>query len=144
MNERSDNRRRVARAGFTLIEVLLVVAILGILATVVVVNFAGKADNARIKATRASIAAICTAIDMYEVDTGKFPSSMDNLVQASGEPNWNGPYLKGGVPVDQWGTAFNYSQQSGSYKVSSAGPDRQSGSGDDITSWETGGASKQP
>jgi len=124
------------REGFTLVELLLVVAILGILATVVVVNFTGKQVDAMIKATRGSIANISTAIDMYEVDTGRLPSSLDNLVSSSGEPNWNGPYLRGGLPADAWGTPFGYSTENEkSYVVRSAGPDRQLGNDDDITSF---------
>jgi general secretion pathway protein G len=111
-----------ARGGFTLIEVLLVVAILGILATVVVVNFGGKQEKAMVRACRASIAAICTAVDMYEVDTGRYPSGLQPLVQSDGSPNWNGPYLRGGIPVDPWGQQFQYSLSESSYKVVSPGP----------------------
>ena len=122
-------------AGFTLVEVLLVVAILGILAGVVVVNFGGKQKGAMIKATRASISAICTAIDLYEVDNGAFPATLQGLVQSAGEPNWSGPYIKGGLPIDAWGTAFNYAKVGDrDYEVRSAGPDRQMSSADDITS----------
>ncbi len=139
--ERDRRINRPAAAGFTLIEVLLVVAILGILATVGVVNVSGKQKGAMIKATRVSIGAICTAIDMYEVDVGRFPSSLDNLISSSGENNWNGPYLKGGLPVDPWGTPFTYTQQGDrGYVVSSAGPDMAAGSEDDITSFTNEGA----
>lgn len=127
---------REMKQGFTLVELLLVVAILGILATVVVVNFTGKQVDAMIKATRGSIANIGVAVDLYEVDTGKLPSSLGNLISGSGEPNWNGPYLRGGLPADAWGTPFSYSSQNTkSYEIRSAGPDAQTGNEDDITSF---------
>lgn len=125
--------RRGGRGGFTLIEVLLVVAILGILATVVVVNFGGKQEKAMIRACRASISAICTAIDMYEVDTGRYPPSLSALVSNDGAPNWSGPYLRGGVPSDPWGQQFQYTTGDTTYKVTSPGPP---GKGQPITSFD--------
>ena len=121
-------------SGFTLIEVLLVVAILGILAAVVVVNVGGRREQAMISSTRASIANICAAVDLYEVDTGRYPSSLQSLVSSDGSPNWNGPYIRGGVPVDSWGTQFQFAKSGErGYKVSSAGPDLTFGGGDDLT-----------
>ncbi len=134
--ETAESAATRRKSGFTLIEVLLVVAILGILAAVVVGNFGQHGDNARIKATRASIAAIDTQIGIYQLDTGRYPASLDNLLTSSGEPNWNGPYLRGGrdAIADAWGTPFSYRQESGSYKIISAGKDLQMGTEDDITS----------
>ncbi|HAS83086.1 MAG TPA: hypothetical protein DCS43_10545 [Verrucomicrobia bacterium] len=125
------------RSGFTLIEVLLVVAILGILAAVVVGNFGNHGDNARIKATRTSIAAIATQIDVYQLDTGRYPSSLQNLLTSSGEQNWNGPYVRGGEAAlqDSWGTPLSYRLEGNSYKIVSAAKDTQMGTEDDITSW---------
>jgi len=118
-----------------LIEVLLVVAILGILAAVVVVNLGGKRVDAMIKATRVSVAGICTAVDLYEVDTGRYPGSLNALISNDGAPNWNGPYIKSGqIPLDAWGTAFSYSPKGDkAFEVRSAGPDTSMGSADDIT-----------
>ena len=132
-NQTGNKRRR----GFTLIEVLLVVAILGILAGVVVVNFSGKQQGAMIKATRASISAVSTAVDMYEVDTGRMPPSLQSLLSNDGAPNWAGPYIRGGrLPADSWGTELRYTRQGDTgFKISSAGPDMSDGGSDDITSF---------
>lgn len=130
-----DEGRARARGGFTLIEVLLVVAILGILAGVVVVNLSGRQEKSMIQAARASIGAILTAIDLYEVDTGRFPPNLAALVNDDGAPNWSGPYLRGGLPKDPWGTDFAYTIQGSSYKVISGGPDMGVGGEDDITSF---------
>ncbi len=137
MSRKEEVSKRGRRSGFTLIEVLLVVAILGILAAVVVGNFGNHGDNARIKATRSSIAAIATQIDVYQLDTGRYPTSLQNLLTSSGEPNWNGPYIRGGEGAlqDSWGTALNYRVEGNSYKIVSAGKDAQMGTEDDITSW---------
>lgn len=123
-----------SRGGFTLVEILLVVAILGILAGVAVVSLKGRTKTASISATRTSIQAISTAIDTYEVDNGVYPQSLQNLLTKGNESNWNGPYMKDGrMPKDAWGNDFSYSIQGDVYKLSSSGPDGQSGSADDIT-----------
>jgi len=129
-----ESKNKNSRAGFTLVEILLVVAILGILAGVAVVSLKGRTKSASIGATRASIQAIQTAIDTYEVDNGVYPQSLQNLLTKGSENNWNGPYIKDGhMPKDAWGNEFSYSVQGDSYKISSAGPDGQQGSADDIT-----------
>ena len=140
MKQEKREPRENRRAGFTLIEVLLVVAILGILAGVVVVNFAGRQKGAMIKATRGSIANVCLAVDTYETDTGRFPPSLQSLITNDGAPNWNGPYIKGGLPSDSWGTAFAYTLRGDNdYEVRSAGPDMQMSTGDDLTSFTNEG-----
>jgi general secretion pathway protein G len=121
-------------AGFTLVEVLLVVAILGILAGVVVVSTKNRVPKTMIAATRMSIQGIATAVDAYEVDNGKFPSSLQALISQTSELNWNGPYVQSGrLPKDAWGNDFQYSATESGYKISSGGPDGQVGSGDDLT-----------
>ena len=135
MNHEKVNEKR-RKSAFTLVEVLLVVVILGILASVVVGTFAGRQKKALIIATRASIESICTQINLYEVDTGRFPPTLQSLIQNDGAPNWDGPYIKGGMPADAWGTVFQYQLKGEKdYVVISAGPDMQQGTQDDITSF---------
>lgn len=129
----SQQLRRAARDGFTLIEILLVVVIIGILAAVAVPNLAGKVGKAQTSAAKQSIAAIESAIDMYEVDNGRFPDSLQNLVTKGNEPNWSGPYIKKAESLnDPWGTQFQYTKSENSYTLSSAGPDMAFGTADDV------------
>lgn len=101
-------RRRGTAAGFTLLELMVVVVILGILLGVVAYNVQGKDDKAKVTAARASIKNIENAIEMYKLDIGKYPDKMDDLIQQpSDAKNWDGPYLKDKkLPVDPWGKEF--------------------------------------
>lgn len=128
---RERDERDRGRAGFTLIEIMLVVIILGILATVVVVNFRGQGTTARINATRTSIQNICTAINLYETETGKLPTSLRDLTVAT--PHRPG-LLREDNLRDSWGAEFQYKLKGEfEFEVRSAGPDNQIGSEDDLT-----------
>ncbi len=123
-----------SRGGFTLVEILLVVAILGILAGVAVVGLKGRTQKANIAATRTSIQAVQTAVDVYETDNGVYPAAMQALLTKGSENNWNGPYIRDArMPKDAWGTEFQYTLRDGNYELRSAGPDVQMGTADDIT-----------
>lgn len=131
MNTETRNRTARRRAGFTLVELLLVIAILATLATVVVVNVSGFGADAKINATRTSISSIKTAIGLYEVSMGKFPNSLDDMtVEIGSKP----ALLEKDSLFDSWGTAFQYKKTGvGKFEIRSAGPDGQFNTEDDVT-----------
>jgi general secretion pathway protein G len=101
--KKHEQRKRNLRAGFTLIEILLVVVIIGMLATLVAVNVPKQMEKARVNKTKADIRGLGVALNSYYMDKGKFPSSLSDLT--SGDD----PYLEGDVPNDAWGGQYQYS-----------------------------------
>ena len=132
------------RQGFTLIELLLVVVIIGILAAIVVPKFAGRTVDAQIAAAKAQVENFGNALDAYEIDNGRYPTTqqgLDALIVPPASPpeprNWKGPYLKAReVPLDPWGTPYLYlfpgELNPAGYDLLSVGPDGDLGNGDDI------------
>ncbi len=136
-------KNRKSQKGFTLIEILLVVIIIGILVSLVAPRLAGRSEEARKQAAKADIdGGISLALDMYEIDNGRYPGKLDDLLsKPSDAVNWKGPYLKKGLPKDPWGSAYSYripgSRNTESYDLFSPGPDKQEGTQDDITNWKS-------
>ncbi|MCM8774734.1 MAG: type II secretion system major pseudopilin GspG [Candidatus Omnitrophica bacterium] len=136
------------RKGFSLIEILLVVIIIGTLSAMVVPRLLGRSDQARITAAKADIEVnIPTALKLYELDNGFFPTTEQGLnallkkPTSSPEPqNWNGPYLEK-IPMDPWGRPYQYrspgTQRPHDYDLFSKGKnDRAEKTDDDIVNWE--------
>lgn len=123
-------RAALRAAGFTLVELLLVVAILGVLAGVAIFNVGGKMGESQIAAARSSIATIKTACDAYEIKTGKYPDSMDALLQPVGG---GAPLLDSNAKADPWGNPYQIRKSGYSVEIRSAGPDGAFNTEDDIT-----------
>src|SRR5215469_2996450 len=103
-------KKTKSRHGFTLVEILLVVTIIGILAALVIPKIAGRGQDARIKAAYSDVnGGIKTALGMFEVDTGSYPKSLQDMVQRPGDAKgWKGPYLDPQNLMDPWGHPYQY------------------------------------
>lgn len=131
-------------AGFTLLELLVVMVIIGMLAGFVAPRFFAQIGKSEIKTARAQIDALEKALDQYRLDVGRYPSTEQGLqalnAQPAGEGRWAGPYLKKGVPLDPWSHPYVYRHpgENGEYDLLSMGRDGQvggSGEAQDIVNW---------
>lgn len=134
----------VATAGFTLLELLVVMVIIGLLAGFVAPRFFAQIGKSETKTARAQIDALEKALDQYRLDLGRYPSSEQGLAalneRPAGETRWAGPYLKKQVPPDPWARPYNYRfpGEHGEYDLFSYGKDGQpggSGEAEDIVNW---------
>jgi general secretion pathway protein G len=129
---------RKKNLGFTLLELLVVIVIIGLLAGYVAPRYFSQVGRSEVQVARAQIESLEKALDQYRLDMRHYPSAeqgLDALVaRPTNEPNWNGPYLKKGVPQDPWGRPYVYRVpgQKGEFDLFSLGRDgRSGGSGED-------------
>ena len=134
------------RGGFTLIELMLVIVIIGALAAMVVPRLVGRSEEARIGVAKTDIKAnLATALKLYELDNGRFPTTEQGLQALMTKPtnppapdNWKGPYIEQ-EPLDPWKRPYTYrypgSHPPRDYDLLSLGPDGKE-SEDDIANWQ--------
>jgi general secretion pathway protein G len=142
LRRRLSQARRAAQAGFTLIEMLVVITIIGLIMALVAPRVLNYLAESKVKAAKIQIASLGSALDLYYLDVGHYPTSSEGLTALVQRPGnmttWNGPYLKGDlVPEDPWGHPYNYRApgEHGPYDITSYGADGTE-SGSDITSWQ--------
>lgn len=139
------NNNHRAQRGFTLLELLVVLVVLGLLAGIVAPKYFSQLGRSEAKVARAQIEGLGKALDLYRLEVGHYPNSEQGLqalvVPPSDEVRWSGPYLQKKVPQDPWGRNYIYRQpgENSEYDLLSMGKDGQPG-GDgenaEITSWQ--------
>ncbi len=135
--------KNFSEKGFTLIELMLVIIIIGVLAAMVMPRLLGRGEQAKVAAAKSDVsAALPIAIDLFEVDSGRLPTTEEGLGALRSNPGalagWKGPYVKKS-PVDPWGRPYEYrvpGTYDNDYDVYSLGPNGQEGDADDVGNWE--------
>jgi general secretion pathway protein G len=132
--ERKKRRRWTGEGGFTLVEILVVLAIIGLVMGLVAPRVLNYLTESKVKAAKIQVESLGSALDLFFLDNGRYPTSSEGLAALVRRPGniatWNGPYLKGGVvPVDPWGNAYVYRSpgERGAYDIVSYGMDGQQG-----------------
>jgi len=129
-----NRKRSFKQHGMTLIEILVVLVLIGIVMGILGGNFIGRGEKAKADAAKIEIGQIGQALDLYKLETGRYPSSSEGLqalvTAPAGATNWNGPYWKkSSIPKDPWGNDYRYTSpgQKGAYDIVSLGADGKEG-----------------
>jgi general secretion pathway protein G len=133
---RSRSPRREGERGFTLVEMLVVITIIGLIMALVGPRVLNYLSESKVKAARIQIESFSSALDLFYLDNGRYPSSSEGLPALVQRPansgSWNGPYLKtASVPTDPWGRPYKYRSPGdhAPYEITSSGPGGESAAG---------------
>jgi general secretion pathway protein G len=144
MPKQVSSTHRRTEAGFTLLELLVVMVIIGLLAGFVGPRYFSQIGKSEVKTAHAQLDAVEQALDQYRLDIGHYPSTEQGLVALTTKPaeeaKWAGPYLKKAVPSDPWGKPYSYKfpGEHGEFDLWSFGKDGQAGGtaeNEDVTNW---------
>lgn len=132
MNQKHPHCTRPAEAGFTLVEIMVVIVIIGLLATLVVPNVLGASNEARIQTARSNCSALASSVKLYYTNKGRLPDSLDAL---AGEEERDKSWYVENLGKDPWDNAYELREGNGrnDWEVVSAGPDGQMGTEDDVS-----------
>jgi general secretion pathway protein G len=139
-------RKKHREEGFTLIELMIVLFILGLLAALVAPRLMGRVGKAKQKTAQAQMQLLGTALDLFHLDVGRYPTTEEGLNVLKEKPNnvpgWGGPYLDKNIPNDPWGRPYAYKSpgEHGLYDLSSLGADGApggDGENQDINNWQS-------
>ena len=146
LHNRRRRRARRGEAGFTLVEILVVITIIGLIMALVGPRVLNYLAESKVKAARIQVESFASSLDLFYLDNGRYPTTSEGLIALAQRPgsvdSWNGPYLRSGtVPNDPWGHPYIYRSpgEHGAYDIISYGSDGQeggSGTAADIASWQ--------
>lgn len=133
----TTNSHKRKKGGFSFVEIMVVIMIIGLLAAIVGINLLPAVDEARKKTTVTNMRSLESALDLYRLHSSNYPSSEQGLKALKTKPeigtipkNWNGPYIKQNLPKDGWDNEFQYTNNSQSYEIISYGADGVEGGSD--------------